>query len=94
VISAPWCRPRALAAPSRGKGARKVRLVVRAMAGRATGGVAAHGVMVRAATFPNRRPLAAPVVRSRAVMVVQVRPVATMRQAGIVSGEAQPSPIR
>ena len=71
-----------------------MRLVVRAMAGRATVGVAAHGVMVRVAISPNRRPLAAPVFRSRAVMAVQVRPVATMRQAEIASGEAQPSPIR
>ena len=71
-----------------------MRLVVRAIADRATVVVAAHGVMVRAATCPNRRPLAAPVVRSRAVMVVQVRPVATMRQAEIASGEAQPSLIR
>ena len=71
-----------------------MRLVVRAMAGCVTGGVAAHGVMGRAAMSPNRRPLAAPVVRSRAVMVVQVRPVATMRLAEIASGEAQPSPIR
>ena len=50
--------------------------------------------MVRAATCRSQQPLAAPVVRSRAAMVVRVPPVATMRQGVIASGEALHSPIR